>query len=341
MNYRQSKVSGLVFGGIMAALVVLFALVPFLGVLMPIPLVLAYVRYGGRVAGLSALISSVLCLMVQGPAVALGFMIPGGIMPGLMFGYGFRHRLKPVTTWLLAVAVFFLSFGVQYMIQRALVFGGQDPIVAVVESELGQQQMKATTQLMEPMLQQLANGSPQEQQAAEQMRARIQEYQANPAATVWVLLPSILFLVGAGSAAFNQFMCRLVLPRLGHEVPPSTPFGELKLPAWVSVAYFIIFALSASTGVLTSGTVLNVPWFVQVLMNLFQPLALVMAFAGVAIAYGFLIRKSISKPFAIAIIVLVTMVMQLQLFVILALMDPIMDFRGLGHGWLQNPDNQS
>ncbi|MBP2019482.1 hypothetical protein J2Z79_002921 [Symbiobacterium terraclitae] len=47
MQSRFTQTRGLVFGGLMAALIVVFSLVPVLSFLMPIPLVLAFVRYSG------------------------------------------------------------------------------------------------------------------------------------------------------------------------------------------------------------------------------------------------------------------------------------------------------
>ena len=96
MESRSTRVQGLVFGGLMAAMTVVFSLVPGLSVLMPIPLVLAYVRYGGRIAVMTATAATLFTMAFTGVVSAI-LAIPAGILPGLVFGMGFRRKWKPLT----------------------------------------------------------------------------------------------------------------------------------------------------------------------------------------------------------------------------------------------------
>ncbi|HWH72464.1 MAG TPA: DUF2232 domain-containing protein, partial [Candidatus Sulfotelmatobacter sp.] len=125
----------------MAGILLVCALVPFLSIFLPIPLVLVYVRYGGRTAVLTAVVSALLTAMFKGPIQAFLITVPSGILPGLVFGLGFRRKLKPLVIGLLAVAVFFGGFAAEYMVTRVAILGGQDPFENALQSTEGRQML--------------------------------------------------------------------------------------------------------------------------------------------------------------------------------------------------------
>lgn len=331
MQNRKYDARGLVFGGLMAALVVMCALIPFLSYFMPIPLVMAYMRYGGRVATLTSIVAVLFSALLVGPVQAFLLLVPAGILPGLAFGYGFRHRLKPLVIMLIAVVISFVSFGAAYYVTRLAVLGGQDPIVAMLEQPAAQQFVDLYFETQEKWLLALQQQSDAQRLAAEQALSQLQEMREHLADVTRVLMPSGIFLAGVVSSWFNYMLCRLILPRFNLEVPAPTPFGEFRLPIWVTWAMVLALFGTQYMG----GSLVDAPWQVQVLANLATPLLYICTFVGFAVAYGWLRKRNISKPVAILIVVAVLLYLRqsgLYFYLLLALWDTIFDFRGLGHG---------
>ncbi len=337
MERRSGRASGLVFGGIMAALALVFALVPVLTIFLPIPIVLTYVRFGGRTAALTSVITVLLSAMFLGIVQAI-LLVPGGILPGLVFGYGVRNKLRPMTIGLIAVVFFFVGYAAEYTISRAVMFEGRDPIQAAAESEVGRQQLSQTIGFLRSVYAP-ANATPAQQQSAQALLQLLDEFERNPVAMTWTLLPSGLFLLGSISTWINYQLCRLVLPRFGHEVPKATPFGEFRLPAWLTWVFVLLSMAMSFSGL--QGSLLAAPWWVQLLFNVLSPLSLIFVLSGLAVAYGFLRKRDIPKPAAIGITLLGFFLGQYgqTLYMMLAMWDTIFDFRGLGHGMLKRADD--
>lgn len=335
MRNRTLKLQGLVFGGIMAALVLVCTLVPFLNIFMLIPLVLAYVRYGGRVAGLTAVVAVLFSFIFTGLTQTL-YLIPMGILPGLAFGYGFRHKRKPIMIGLIATVVFFVGLAGTYSLTRVLLFDGRDPIEATMETPLVRQQFDRLFEQMETTVKEQPGLTDAQRQVQEKW---IRDIRENPVKTVWASLPAGLFLISVFYSWLNYMLCRWILPRFGHEVPRPTPFGEFRLPAWLTWVFALLSMAMAYFGQQISITAL--PWWVQVLWNTVLPLQMVFVLAGLAVAYGFLRKKGLGKAAATAIplgVLLFTGGAATQLYLVLAMWDTIFDFRGLGHGMLKRPE---
>lgn len=338
MHRRSSGAQGLVFGGLMAALLVVFSLVPVLWVFMPIPLVLAYVRYGGRVATMSAAIATLFTMAFSGFIVGL-MAIPGGILPGMLFGYGFRNRWRPLTIGIVAVLVFFLGYAMQYGVTRVAMFQGRDPFEMVLASPAGQEQIDRALETMEKaMLPELTNPTQQQLQAQQQSREMIEHFRQDPVGVTWTLLPTLLFILGAFSTWVNYMLCRVTLPRFGHAVPAPTPFEEFRLPIWLVWASGL---LMLGAPFFLTPDLIGASWWAKLLLNIFTPLGLIIALAGIAVGYGFLRKKNYGKGVSALLTVLIFVVLGqavLQIFMLLAMWDAIFDFRGLGHGMWRHPE---
>lgn len=340
MQQRSPGVRGLVFGGIMAGLVLVCALVPLLGLFMPIPLVLAYVRYGGRVAALTAVVSALLAVMFKGPVNAFLLTVPGGILPGLAFGYGFRHQLKPLFIGVLAVLIFFVSYSSEYVVMRAALFDGRDPIAAAAEMEPVKRINEQVFQAMDQIAALTVPRTDAERAALERAQARNAEMRADPVGWIWTLLPTSLLLGGAFVTWWNYLLCRWILPRFGHEVPAPTPFSHFRLPSWV----VWVFAISTFGLAYLGRSLVNAPWWVKLAVNVATPLQLVFMLTGMAVAYGYLrMKRNVNKPAAVVLTLLVMFIpgLGIQLYTVLAMWDTIFDFRGLGHGLLKRPEGAS
>lgn len=342
MQYRRSSgVQGLVFGGIMAGLVVVFALVPFLAILVPIPLVLAYVRYGGRTAVMTSVVAALLAVLIKGPLEAFLITVPAGILPGLAFGYGFRHKMKPIMIGVLAVSVFLVGYAADYAVTRVAVLGGRDPIEDLMRQESVTKLFDTVGKTAEQTLdQQMAQRPPKndtEKAAYEKQRTQIREMSENPVGFMWALLPVSVILAGAVISWINYKLCEAVLPRFGHPVPAPTPFREFRLPTWMVWVYGLAALGSGYVG----GSLLNAPWWAKLIVNVVMALQYVFLLNGMAVAYGWLrIKRNLSKGMAILLSLapLLLGALGMQVYLMLAMWDAIFDFRGLGHGIWKRPE---
>lgn len=337
MQQRSPGVRGLVFGGIMAAMVVVFALVPLLSLFLPIPLVLAYVRYGGRVAGLTAAVAIVFCALFVGPVQAFVLMVPAGVLPGLAFGYGFRRKLSPLIIGLIVVTVFFVGFAANYAVMRVAMFHGRDPFAATLEQPQMRQLVDQFFDAGEQLLKAQPASTEAQQRNLELSLGQMNEFRQNPLEAMWALLPASLFFLGAVSTWINYMLCRWILPRFGHAVPAPTPFREFRLPVWLIWVYMLAMFGAQYVG----SSLLNAPWWVKLVMNVIGPLAYIFLLVGMAVAYGFLRKKEVPKPAAILFTLLGLVLLRglgMQLYTMLAMLDTVFDFRGLGHGTLKRPE---
>lgn len=338
MQKRSSGPQGLVFGGLMAALIVVFSLVPILSVFMPIPLVLVYVRYGGRNATLTAIVS-VLFTMAFSGAVAGLLSIPSGILPGLVFGYGFRHQKRPLSIGVLAVLVSFVGWGLGYGVMRVAMFNGNDPIAMTANSEEGRQVIRLVIKSLE--LQLPANPTPQQQPTVDFYRGWISDLERDPAGVTWTLLPSSLFLLGAINTWLNWMLCRWTLPRFGHPVPAPTPFAEFRLRPWFTWVYAILFLVM---NLLPLGkNFLGAPWWIKMVINVVPPLGLIFVMAGMAAALGYLRQRGMGKGASAALVLGGFLLgnIAVQFYLLLAMWDSIFDFRHLEHGSPKPPEENS
>lgn len=327
MRKSAAQAQALIFGGLMAALVIIFAFVPLLSFLMPIPLVLTYLRYGGRTAVLTAVVATIFAIFFTSPQVALLTVLPMGVMPGLAFGLGFKKGWKPIMTALLALAVFFVGYAGDYAASRWLFFDGKDPIVMSVESEAGRKQIDSVVAMVESVLQQQPVATEAQRQQVEQVRAIMHQFKTEPMKMVWAFLPLSLFLLGALFTWVNYLLCLRILPRFGHQIPAPTPFGELRLPAWATLGYFVL---------IFGGQYLLQPagegaWWADLFRNVVFTLVYIFYLVGLAVVWGFLRKKDVPKGFALLLCALFLLFFG-QWLLVVAAWDAIFDFRQLGHG---------
>lgn len=339
MQNRTLRVRGLVFGGLMAALLVVCALIPVLGAFIPIPLILAYVRYGARVSVMSAIVAVLFSAMFVGPVQAFLILVPMGVLPGLAFGYGFRNKKKPLITGLLVVLLFFIGTAADYVVTREAVLGGRDPIADTLNSKEMRDMLNPIFNAVEQSYKNYPAKNDTDKQNVQKAVDQLEQIRKDPVSYYWYLMPSMVFLMGVGFTWINYWLCRLILPRFGHEIPTPTPFGEFWLPAWVTWSFALLLLGVSYFRVDISK--LSGPWWVQGLTNLLYPLQFVFVFVGMAVAYGFLRKKNVAKPLAVLLmfagLFLLGGGLGMLLYMMLAMWDTVFDFRGLGHGALKRP----
>lgn len=73
---------------------------PLLRIFFPVPIALAYLRWGHRAAWMSALVSGLLLSVLMGPPRSIQFFIPFGLL-GVLLGACWRRR----TSWSVSIAL--------------------------------------------------------------------------------------------------------------------------------------------------------------------------------------------------------------------------------------------
>jgi len=269
----QGNLRGLAEGALMAALCVVLGLaayyVPVVGMAAaltgPVPIVVAYLRQGPRVAFLAAVVAGILLSAFLGAMQGLVMGFAFGSM-GLALGMGFSRRAAAFTTVLWAslavAAATALSLGLSFLFLHI-----------------------SPASMMEEMLQAYESagemwgrlGVPGMQEQARTMVAMMRE----ALALLWPATFTGAFVV---AAAINWAVARGILRRLGYRVPDPTPFVEWRVPRWVVIPFLLGWAAMAV------GPHYHLQWLYRVGANLSMLLSVVMAAEGAAVALSFLRR---------------------------------------------------
>jgi uncharacterized protein YybS (DUF2232 family) len=267
-------------------------------------------------------------LLFASPDVALLQVLPMGVLPGLALGMGFHRKWRPLYTGALTVLVFCFGYILIYLLTKYVFFGGQDPIVQLVQA------MKGSLNQTIDLVKTLSTGASQEQ--IQQYVKSLTTMRDSTDGLMRTLLPTLLVSTGILLAWLNMKMCAKILPRFGFNIQSPTPFGNLSLPVWSIWGCFVLLLGSSRLPILS----FDGPWWVRVLQNGLYALVLIYSVVGLAVAYVWLIRKGVPKLIAI-LISLFALMMFSWIFLILAAWDAIFDFRGLGHGTWRRPEPKS
>jgi len=228
---RQTRVRPMVEGGLLAAIVIIFAMVsiylPIIGSLvslfLPVPIILLGVRHGYKWSILATLVAGIFSAMLIGPlkaSVVIGF----GLI-GIVLGYAFRMNFSPMKTILWSfIAVLIsniallwlgdLTTGVNFL-EEYRVF-----IAKIIEEIITIDQTKG---ISEETLAQLVAIKP----------IMIKIYQ--------MAIPSMILMVCAGETFAIFFIAKVVLKRFGYTIEDFPPFRNWMLPD--CIAYFFILSL--------------------------------------------------------------------------------------------------
>ncbi|MCG0238120.1 MAG: YybS family protein [Firmicutes bacterium] len=217
----------LVFGAFMAAvLVVLTALANLLALpvpfLLPLPVALAYLRYGSRYGALSGLVATAISFLFFGISTAVFLPLLTGLLPGLALGWGLTREQPPSRT--VTVMTGAMLVGSVAGLLATLLVMGQNPIDLLARTL--QESFSQALTLTERMV---SSPNPQQQALLEGMRLMI----ADMPRVVRLALPSSLLGASAVLAIAAYQMAVWIFPRLGHRVPPLPPITHWSFPRWL------------------------------------------------------------------------------------------------------------
>ncbi|MEW6546250.1 MAG: YybS family protein [Bacillota bacterium] len=315
MALVQAGLRGLAEGALMAALCVVLGLsayyIPVLGVAAvlvgPVPIVVACLRHGPRIAILAAVVAGILLGAflgaMQGLVMGFGF----GSM-GLALGMGFSRQAPPFTTVLwgsLAVAsASTLSLGLGFLFLHI------SPVQTI-------EQMFQAYESASELWGRLGAAGMQEQ--ARTMVAMMRQSFA-------LLWPAAFAGAFVMAAAINWAVARAILRRLGYRVPDPAPFAQWRVPRWLLIPFLLAWAAMAAA------SYYRLDWLYRLGTNVNMLLMLVMAVEGAAVAFGFLRRWFGGRAgLVLAGIVIMIPGLAWPLIVWLGVFDLLFDYRRLAN----------
>lgn len=227
LTYRR-KTSAMVEGAICAAIAIvfnlLFAYVPFMGIIlnliMPLPLVVCGMRNGMRWSIMAAVVSTVLVAMTVNPIHALFYIGVYGVM-GIVLGEC-MHRHLPAKKLLLYASIGALvSIGINMLL--ALYVMGIHPVDMMFQS-------------LDEAVPQIASsfntgGMTPEQSAA--FTAQMTEM----VSMIKIILPGAMLLMAPILVMINYWAARKILARTGETFPEFPPVEEWSFPPVVALVY--------------------------------------------------------------------------------------------------------
>jgi uncharacterized protein YybS (DUF2232 family) len=252
-------------GALLAALAALLGLLAFytgFGLVLPLPVLLAYRRLGGRSAVLVALVASGVLALWVGPLAAvgnLGFIAAQGLVPGwtLRRGWGFAGTVAVMAAALVAVGVLGL---------------------------LGTDVLFHTNAWAQGMLQ-LAG-------FLRRHAALLRSAGLTPDGML-ALARRLIPVAAAGGALAESVVVYLfaapILGRLGTSLPPPAPFREWRMPAWTAWATLLCLVALAVGTHLRSGVL------VALAVNLLLLAGVGYAITALSFVYGWLRSRGLPR----------------------------------------------
>ena len=241
LTYR-GRTSAMVEGAICAAIAIvfnlLFAYVPFMGIIlnliMPLPLVICGMRNGMRWSIMAAVVATVLVAMMVNPVHALFFIGVYGIM-GVVLGECMHRHLPAKKMLLYASLGALVSIGVNLLL--ALYVMGIDPVAMMFKS-------------LDDAIPQMAasfGGKMNAEQAA-----GFTTQMTDTVAMIKIILPGAMMLMAPILVVINYWAAGKILGKTGERFGGFPPAEEWSFPPFVAIVYVVsLFALQYFQGAKT------------------------------------------------------------------------------------------
>lgn len=309
----QAGLRGLAEGALVAALCVVLGLsahyLPVLGVAAvfvgPVPIVVACLRHGPRIAAMAAVVAAVLLGTFLGALQGLVLGFAFGTM-GLALGIAFARRMSPSAAILWAslatASATALSMGVAFL------FLNVSPTRMVEEMF---QAYEGAAELWGRL------GVPALQEQAQAMLAMARQ----SFALAW---PAAFAAALVLLAVINWAVARGILRRLGHRVPGFPPFVQWRFPRWLAAPFLLGWAAWALL------PYHRLDWLFRVGVNVTMVLSLAMYLQGAAVALSFLRRWVGARAgLVLAVLLLLRVDLVLMLLLWVGVFDLLFDYRRL------------
>lgn len=311
----QKKVTAMVEAGVMAAVVIVFALidtyVPVIGgfalVLCPVPISLLGMRHGFKWSIMTTGVAGILIAILLGPLEALAVVVGFGLV-GIALGHAFRAGFSPAKA---------LLWGSGAMLLSTPLINGLSILITGID--LWDTQLK----VMDAGLGQAIDFYKNWGMSAEDL-ARSSAMLEYTKTAMHTLFPAGLAISAVFLTYINFLVSRIVLKRLGYSIPNFPPFKEWTMPQGV------LYAFSLAAGLLLWGTNQQLPLVEKIAMNLLYVCGAPLFLQGMAVFYFLADKYNLSRLVRGIILLMVCINGLFALTAFLAgVFDLVMDYRRL------------
>jgi len=311
----KEKTRSLVEAAMLAALTVVLLLptiyLPLLGTLTlfiwPVPITVLGVRHGLKSSILAMVTAALIASILSHPLTVASLVIWLGFL-GIALGFCFREKWPPVRT--LGVGILTVLASTLLLFLLTLLVFGVNPLAEgqTMLAEAGSQALEFYRGL----------GIPAEQ--LEQM----EKYYLQMVEMFRYLLPATLLLGSSFTTFINFSVARLVLGKLGEDVPGLPPFSTWQFPRNLLLGYLVGILFVMGGNYYGHNLLLEIGLNIQVIFNL------VLALAGLSVVHYLLGRYRLPRTLIIlASVIIILNPIFLQLVTFLGIVDIAFNLRKL------------
>ena len=319
MQNRQFETKATVEAGILSALILILMLttayVPFfsfLNILLPVPITVLYLRYNYKVSLGAVAVSGILVAIFYDPISSLGTSISYGLT-GLTLGYCIKKEIKAAKT----ICFMALASGIGLICNFLLLTflatpDGFNGFVKMLNSTINR--FNETMAYMKDFYFKLGINEKQREMLNQAMQPITMEMIKS------ILLASFT-IASFGSAIINYFTARAILKKLRYKLVEVKPFSELYISEKVgfAIAVLALLAMGLQGSKIALGKYL--------IVSVIYIITIVFVIEGLAVATYFL-KNKFKLPKVVIVLIIIFTIMQFQFFyVIIGVVDMIMDFR--------------
>lgn len=317
MQNRSYSTKSVVEAGLISTLIVVIMLanlyVPVLSVvgklILPIPVIILYIRHNFKITLSAVVVSSIIVAMLSDPIQAFQCLIILATV-GVTLGYCIKHKKSNSLTLIMLTIMSAIGITISFVILVHL--AGKQGIIDFMSNQL-QQSVNMTKQMYAGM------GLTKEQSV---MLDSIYEFAKPDNLTKNFLL--IISLTGFMSACLNYYVTRIILKKLKYDIVEVKSFDYFYINSKMAaiVAIFILVGVLLTKNNMSIGSSITTAGYgilqVMLLLN------------GAAFVLYYLRNKfNMSKLISNLILIFTILSPLLVVFVYLGLIDILVDFRKL------------
>lgn len=304
----RSLTEGAMLGALTVLLTIIGEYIGFPALIVPVPLMLLVYRQGYRWGVLTVVVAALVTGLVAGHVFSGLSIIIWGVV-GVAVGMALREKFNFPKLMLVAVASNLVVVGLN-MLLYALIIGGSmygDLVATLVESI--EQAMQTSINM----------GLPEEALAQYELLLEVVPQ------TLKLGLPAILLVSSVGMSYINLAVLRLILKRLGDELPWIAPFDRWRLPRYFAFLFFFGWFIYLAAGIMELPS-----WLKFLGVNLFLITYMAYLITGLSLAW-FYFRQRRTPGFIRGLFVLLLFTTQFLLLplILLTVADSLLDLRRL------------
>jgi len=301
------KTRSITEGAMLAAITVLLSLLgEYLGLpalIIPLPLMLLVLRHGYKLGITMSVASALISALISGQVLSGVTIIIWGFL-GMALGMALRENFSFFRTMVVGIAANLVSLGLQVLFY-SLLFG----------TNLFEDIKKLYTESFDQAI-----SFYQSIGATSEMLGQLEIMRTTATMVVEYGLPAVILISSVATTFINLAVARLVLQRMGTQIPRVKPFLYWRLPRWCGLAFFASLALLAY-GRTAEGLVYRIGFNLVLLL---MPALLVV---GVAIAWYYFNRWRVPTILRFILLYFIAVGPLFLAVVIAALVDSIYSLR--------------